>query len=182
MPNVFVISIMAKDRVGIVADVATVIKNLHGNLGDLSQTVLRGYFTMILVADFPDEVAEDRLRDALRNVAGDDPFEVAMKRPECPLPAERRGDGEAKYVLTAVGPDQIGLVAAVAEYLRHKHINIEDLATRVEGDNYTMILLLNLPAGTDVRRLNRSLQIAMADTGVQVQLMHHSIFRATNEI
>ena len=43
MPKQFVISIMARDRVGIVADVATAIKNLEGNLGDLSQTVLSGY-------------------------------------------------------------------------------------------------------------------------------------------
>ena len=54
MPK-FILSIMSQDRVGIVADVAGAIKALRGNLEDMTQTVLRGYFTMILLAEFPDK-------------------------------------------------------------------------------------------------------------------------------
>ena len=60
----YIISVMSHDRIGIIADVTAAIKTLHGNLEDLSQTVLRGYFSMILLARFPDGTTEDNLRKA----------------------------------------------------------------------------------------------------------------------
>ena len=182
MPRQLVISVMARDRVGIVADVATAIKHLEGNLADMSQTVLKGYFTMILVAQFPDSVTREGVRQALLaikpsdslNVGIEDLFPISSPEPE-PGP-------DRHYVLTAAGPDKIGLVAAVTEYLRQKDINIEDLATRVDEGIYTMMLLLDLQPSIDVGKLKHSLRVAMSDIGVNVELKHHEIFRATNEI
>ena len=182
MPKTFVISIMAQDRVGIVADVTTAIRNLGGNLADMSQTVLRGHFTMILIASFPEDLTRDGLRAALEAVAGKTPFEVGLHEPQGELPGEATAIADNQYVLTATGPDRIGLVSAVAEYLRQKGINIVDLSTCVESGTYTMILLLDLPQGTDVARLKRSLQIAMEDVALSVELRHHALFRSTNEI
>ena len=42
---------MWRDRVGIIHDIASRIAELQGNIADLSQTVVSGYFTMILVND-----------------------------------------------------------------------------------------------------------------------------------
>ena len=178
----YVISVMAADRIGIVADVATAIRTLQGNLADLSQTVLQDYFTMILVAEFPEGVKEDTVRDAIHRVQGDTPFCIGIQ------PWKGSGDKGPKpssdnhYVLTATGADRIGLVAAVAEYCRHKQINIADLATIVANGTYTMLLLLDILPGTDLTKLKRSLGIAMTDIGITVELQHHSIFKATNEI
>ena len=182
MPQQFVISVMAEDRVGIVADVSGVIKNLEGSLADMSQTVLRGHFTMILVARFPDSVTPERLRAALRGISEGRAFEVGVIQTPGELPAEAPETQERRYVLTAAGPDRIGLVSTVTELLRQKGVNIEDLATRVDSGSYTMILLLNLPAGMDVARLKHSLKVAMSDIDTAVNLQHHEIFRATNEI
>ena len=52
MSKPYMISVMSHDRVGIIADVTGAIKSLHGNLEDLSQTVMKGYFTMLLLATF----------------------------------------------------------------------------------------------------------------------------------
>ncbi|MEI8078843.1 MAG: ACT domain-containing protein [bacterium] len=176
----FVISIMARDRVGIIADVTGAIRELGGNLADLSQTVLGGYFTMILVASFADGVTADGLRERLRQLVPADPFEVGVKpRLAAPAPVPA---GLAKYVLTAVGPDKIGLVATLSGFLREQAINIEDLATRVDGDRYWMTLLVNLPAGTEVGAFKRHLKLAMAEAGILAELQHESIFRATNEV
>ncbi|MBN4071716.1 ACT domain-containing protein [Desulfotalea psychrophila] len=51
MSKQVVISVMSKDRPGIIADVTTVIYDLGGDLADLNQSVLGGYFTMLLIAD-----------------------------------------------------------------------------------------------------------------------------------
>jgi glycine cleavage system transcriptional repressor len=182
MSKTFVISVMAKDRVGIVADVTTAIRNLGGNLADMSQTVLRGHFTMILIGSFPDEVTAAAVRAALKTVEGETTFEVGVHEAAEEPPAEEAAIAENQYVLTAVGPDRTGLVSAVTEYLRQKEINIRDLSTCVEDGVYTMILLLDLPVGTNVARLKHSLQVAMEDVALSVELRHHALFRHTNEI
>ena len=56
---------MSRDRVGIVRDVSAAVRDLHGDIADLSQTVLRGYFTMILLVTFPGDVDETQIVDAL---------------------------------------------------------------------------------------------------------------------
>ena len=44
----YVVDVAAVDRPGIVAGVSTVIARLNGNIESCSQTVLDGYFTLIL--------------------------------------------------------------------------------------------------------------------------------------
>jgi glycine cleavage system transcriptional repressor len=182
MPTQYVISVMAQDRVGIIADVTTVIKGLEGNLADMSQTVLRGYFTMILIASFPDRLGPEDIRAALRAAAGESSFEIGIATPAGELPGESPEVKERQYVLTAVGPDKIGLVAAVSGYLREKEINIADLSTTVDHGVYTMMMLVELPPGADVARLKHGLRVAMEDVALSVELRHHAIFRMTNEI
>jgi glycine cleavage system transcriptional repressor len=182
MPMHYVISVMARDRVGIIADVATAIQALEGNLADMSQTVLRGYFTMILIASFPDSVGPDGIRAALGAAQGESTFQIGIAGPGEDLPVESPLARDNQYVLTAVGPDRTGLVAAVSGYLREKSINIADLSTTVDKGVYTMMMLVELPVGADVARIKHGLQIAMEEVALNVELQHHAIFRMTNEI
>ncbi len=182
MSTPYVIAVMARDRVGIIADVTQALQGLEGNLADMSQTVLRGYFTMILIASFPDSVRPDDIRAALQATPGGADFQVGVAAPGAALPSESPRSRDNQYVLTAVGPDRIGLVAAVSGYLREKEINIADLATTVDHGVYTMMMLVELPPGADVGRLKHGLRVAMEDIALSVELRHHAIFRMTNEI
>ncbi|MBU4585507.1 MAG: hypothetical protein KKE63_10040, partial [Proteobacteria bacterium] len=56
MGKQMVMSVMSKDRPGIVADITGVIYTLQGDLADLNQSVLCDYFSMILIATFDDSV------------------------------------------------------------------------------------------------------------------------------
>ncbi|NLG15570.1 MAG: hypothetical protein GX561_15375 [Lentisphaerae bacterium] len=174
---------MHKDRVGIIADVTSAIKQLGGNLEDMSQTVMRGYFTMLLLAAFPDGTDEATLRSALSAVKDLADFEIGIVPFE---PDANNGvkadDSEDRYVLTASGPDAPGLVAAIAEYLRQKGINIIDLTTQANQGRYIMMFLVQLQPQTDVGKLKHSLRIAMSDLGIQTELRHQALFKMTNEI
>ena len=172
---------MARDRVGIIADVTGAIRELGGNLADLSQTVLGGYFTMILVGSFPDGVTAEGLRERLRQLDPADPFEVGVKpRLEAPAPAPA---GLAKYVLTAVGPDKIGCwwPRCPGTCATRRSI-LKTWPRGVDGERYWMTLLVNLPAGTEVGTFKSHLKQAMAAAGILAELQHESIFRATNEV
>lgn len=46
-----VVTVVGKDRVGIIAQVCTQLAAYQVNVQDISQTVMQGYFTMMMVVD-----------------------------------------------------------------------------------------------------------------------------------
>ena len=57
--NTAVISVIGKDRVDIIAGVATLLSQNDINIKDISQTILDGIFTMIMMVDLKDNVIEN---------------------------------------------------------------------------------------------------------------------------
>ena len=61
-----VITVSGHDRVGIIADVCTLLSELGVNILDLSQTVMQGIFTMTLLVDTSTSSHTfDEIRDAV---------------------------------------------------------------------------------------------------------------------
>ncbi len=56
--NTAVISVIGKDRVGIIAGVATLLSENNINIKDISQTILDGIFTMIMMVDLQEHDIE----------------------------------------------------------------------------------------------------------------------------
>ena len=46
-----IVTVVGKDRVGIIAGVCTALANFNVNVLDISQTVMQGYFTMMMATD-----------------------------------------------------------------------------------------------------------------------------------
>jgi|LSQX01.3.fsa_nt_gb ACT domain-containing protein len=51
----FIITVIGSDRVGIVARITTVMASYNVNIVDISQTIMQGIFTMIMLAEAPKE-------------------------------------------------------------------------------------------------------------------------------
>ena len=56
--NTAVISVIGKDRVGIIAGVSTLLSENNINIKDISQTILDGIFTMITLVDLQEHDIE----------------------------------------------------------------------------------------------------------------------------
>ena len=50
-----IITVIGKDRVGIIHDVSKILLEKNINILDISQTILNGCFTMMMVVEFTDE-------------------------------------------------------------------------------------------------------------------------------
>ena len=46
-----IISVLGKDTVGIIARVCTYLSGCNVNVNDISQTIIRGYFNMMMIVD-----------------------------------------------------------------------------------------------------------------------------------
>ena len=45
------VSVFSKDRIGIIADVCSLMASMNVNILDLSQTIMDGLFTMVMLVD-----------------------------------------------------------------------------------------------------------------------------------
>ena len=172
-----VITVMDRDRPGIVAEITEGISGLEGNLADLSQTVLCGYFTMILVAAFPEGISAEQVEQALSR---NSPAHIHVVDDRGLLP-EAEGS-EHVYVLSAIGANRVGLVAQVSRFCCDHGVNILDLASHAENNQYTMMLQIDLSSIENVERFEKELKAFGERTGLHIALQHNDIFRATNEI
>lgn len=46
-----IISVFSKDRIGIIADVCVLVSSMNINILDLNQTIMDGFFTMVMLVD-----------------------------------------------------------------------------------------------------------------------------------
>lgn len=46
-----IVTVVGRDRVGIIAGVCTALANFNVNVLDINQTVMQGYFTMMMATD-----------------------------------------------------------------------------------------------------------------------------------
>ncbi|MBR4777573.1 MAG: ACT domain-containing protein [Lachnospiraceae bacterium] len=53
-----VITVVGKDKVGIMAKVCTYLADNGINILDISQTIVSGYFNMMMIADMGEKIAE----------------------------------------------------------------------------------------------------------------------------
>lgn len=182
--HAYVISIMSRDRVGIVHEVSQALSELNGNIADIRQSVLCGYFTMILLASFPEKVT---VRDVERKLAAIDArsetaIDVMVKKVEEDFVPFRPSIPENAYVLTATGPDKVGFVATVSSFCVKHNINILDLSTTAHDGMYVMILVIDISQCTSIGDVRRNLQEFSQQTGLNMVLQHYDIFKAVNDI
>jgi ACT domain-containing protein len=70
--NTAVISVIGKDRVGIIAGVSALLSENNININDISQTILDDIFTMIMLVDLKDNDIENSDIVEKLNALGDE--------------------------------------------------------------------------------------------------------------
>ncbi len=182
MGKQMVMSVMSKDRPGIVADITGVIYQLRGDLADLNQSVLCGYFSMILIASFDDAVTPEDVVAGFSHLPSATKLEVVVKEMETPLEAAFEERSQEVYVLTVQGQNKSGLVHRIGLFCCQHEINILDLATTLSRGLYTMILQLDLSHVESVDAIRTDLARCAEESGLHLVLQHEDLFKATTEI
>ena len=163
--NELAITVVGRDRPGIVADVSGVLAGLRLNLTDSTMTLLRGHFAMTLIcAGAP---AAEEVEAALGKLTADGNL-VTMVR-TVPPEAGFAGAG-IPYTLIVHGADRLGIVAAVTGVLARAGGNITDLTTRLSGTLYLLSAEIDLPSTADLDDLVAELDDIAERLGVEVSL------------
>ena len=178
----YIISITSRDRIGIVYEISGALAELTGNIADSRQSVMCGYYTMIMRASFPAAVTRQTIEAKLAEVdqKSPTPLNILVNPIEEPLPTQN--NPENRYVLTASGADQIGFVARVASFCVKHQINILDLSTTLSQGEFVMMLEVDLNRCESISAVREALVDFGKEHGLRVVLQHFDIFKAVNEI
>lgn len=88
-----------------------------------------------------------------------------------------------KAIVTVVGRDQVGIIAAVCTLLAQHNINILDITQTVLQENFTMVMLVDtaacsLPLGDIADLLNK----AGEERSLSIRIQREDIFNAMHRI
>lgn len=75
-----VVTVLGKDRTGIIAEVSHLLYLKDVNILDISQTILSGMFTMIMLVEIGQDSQYDQVRNDLLALAEKMNLEIRMQR------------------------------------------------------------------------------------------------------
>jgi glycine cleavage system transcriptional repressor len=167
MGDLVAVTVIGNDRPGIVAGVTKALYDVGCNLEDVSSTILRGHFSMMLVVRVPAGVDHSAVEERLAPAASELGL-VVTARPvedtatEVPPPT---------HMVSVYGADKPGIVYRVAEKLAGLGVNITDLTSRVIGSNEDPVYALMLEvSATDAAALEGALSSVHEELGVDVSV------------
>lgn len=164
----FAVSVIGKDRPGIVAGVAEVLYRLGCNIEDSSCTMLAGEFAMILIVAHAKPFSKARLVEEFAAFSDASQLSIFVRLLKGDEAQYRAPVGEL-CVITVYGADRPGIVFRVTRELADRAINITDLNTKLIGTEeapvYVLVLEAELSDGVrseDVEQLLKSIKEEMA--------------------
>ncbi len=170
----FSVSVLGRDRPGIVAEVSRILYELGCNIEDSTCTILSGQFAMILVV----------FHAKLSTVAELDPsFDEVRKKMGLLVTVHSLKDEEVvhektfagrPHIISVYGADRPGIVYSVARELAARKVNITDLNTQVVGSKerpvYVMVMEVDIPEAVDLKELDREFDRIKKEIGVSISV------------
>jgi ACT domain-containing protein len=90
---------------------------------------------------------------------------------------------DERAVVTVLGADRVGIVAAIARVLAENNVNILDLTSSKVRDLFVMIMLVDISnSKVSLEKLKELLGAEAAKIGVQVTVQHENIFRYMHRV
>jgi glycine cleavage system transcriptional repressor len=181
----FIISVLAKDRPGIIAAVTRTLFESDLNIEDVSQTILQSEFCGIFIVSANDSLEQEHLLAALEKGTSHLDLQFHIKELEG-KPSDWATCACEPFVLTTKGPDNKGLVAGITEVLADHNVNVTQLQAVFRGGDEPgrniMIYEVDIPLDLDQDRLRRALKEKAGTLGLEISIQHRNIFEAINRI
>ena len=165
---------MCSSDLGILSAVTRAMSELGGDLREASQTVVRGYFTMIFSAEFPDSIDQGIVRDHLLDACR--PFEIeltfntpiAETHPESASPVRL-------HVLRLGGDNRPGILRQLSNLISMQGIDVTGMnAVRArQGTGFEMIMKVAIPQSLHPQDFLRGLNAAGRSFNITADLSNY---------
>jgi glycine cleavage system transcriptional repressor len=178
--HTYIVTVTAADRVGIVFSVAGALRDQEGNILELSQTVMRSYFTIILAVEFAQPRDPRQLAEFITERGRRFDLTVVVIEAKNGGVEPQVPNGE-RFILTVLGDDHPGTIHGIAGCLAAHGVNIVDLHARVDGTRFALVMEAFLPPDLSPGTVRAELERFGRDHGLEAFVQHENIFLATTE-
>lgn len=191
------VSILGPDCPGVVHLVSATLSGLRCNIEEISQTILKGQFAAIFIADMPDDQTQDSVHSGLvKAIAARDMSLSVIVRPVAGEDGEAPFDGgpSEPFVITVDGEDRLDMVSAFTRIFAEHKVNIEnmkavmpDAADLVPAGvpvvrRALLMFEVALPLSLDRSAFRRTLEDKARGMGLRVSMQHRDIFEALHRV
>ena len=88
-----------------------------------------------------------------------------------------------RAVVTVMGKDRTGIIAATSTMLAENDVNILDITQTIIRDIFTMVMLVDIGASKlDIAGLSENLEKLGGELGVEIRIQHEDIFNSMHRI
>lgn len=175
----YVVSVLTLDQVGLLADITKAIFELKGNIGNIRQSIVNEYFSLVFISQHPTTQSPEIIQAKINSVL-ENPLSVVVSRSQAPSAAKE--DNHNRYIVMTNGPDNLGTVHAIASFMVEYGVNIEDWIVETTEDNVIYIAQVLIPKTVITADIQQAFKEKMSKIGLMGTICHENIFRATNEI
>lgn len=181
------ISVLGSDQPGILAAVATVVQQRHGNIENLSQTLLENVFGALLLVSIPADETPEALQQAIEQTCQPIGLFISVHSWDGHKTDWQQQKPEVQpYIISCIGPDRQGLVAAIAEQLFQHGVNITHMQAIFKGgknpmDNL-MVFEIDVPRATVMDDLRDVLKTIAERLELEISVQHRKIFESISNI
>jgi glycine cleavage system transcriptional repressor len=176
-----VASVLVPDRVGILRDITSAVTDFGAAIDGISQTVVEGYFTVILTASLAGQRTAPELAAAIQANFPEGVADIVV-RPYADPDQRPPAAGRERYVVIVTGPNRPAVLKTVTTFLAQRYVNIETWDVRYDDPYVTHVGEVTVPALLDIKQMQDELRHLMAQLGMTTCIQHENIFRATNEV
>ncbi len=168
MAQWFMLTLVGKDRVGIVARVSTLLFEQGAHLGEASMMRLGGNFTIMLMVRTENDV--QTLKMLLQKIANDMDLHIHIENIDGQLHQHKLPNMR----ISVYGADRMGIVATVTNILVEVGFNILDLESDVGGSQAQPIYIMHIEgySETPQEEVQKSLDAAVAKDGISTRISH----------
>ena len=88
-----------------------------------------------------------------------------------------------RAVISVIGKDRVGIIAAVSRILADANVNILDISQTIMQEIFTMVMLVEISqANISFPKLSEDLKNLGLDLGLSIQIQHEDIFNSMHRI
>jgi len=180
----FILTVVGKDRPGIVAGIATTLYQYECNIQELNQTVLSDEFAMILLVQTTKKIDAQKLDKSLIETC--ESLNVTHTLRIATPASISSSQSKDRVIISVIGDDRIGIVASVASVLADRNINIVELTTAPyiihDKPQYAMIARVEVDDRVDMPELRHALEECAQSLSVNIDIQSQEIFNAMHKI
>jgi len=183
--NKLIITVLGKDRPGIIAQITTLLYELHCNLENVNQMILQNQFAGFFFIEAPPEVTSSQLQQTFLEKSCDSGLTIHVN----PV-GENQGEMDNNlaeiFLITTIGPDQEGLVARFSTIIADFNANIINLKAVFKGgldpNANVMSYQVSILPHVDTSAMFKELRAKALELNLDIRIQHKNIFDAINKI